>query len=920
MSGSDCGCCAGLTSATPEPKYNAPGQSALAYRIGAYGDFKSSLQARMSSDDFPALAKLRTRSDDDWTVAVCDAFSCMADVLTFYQERIVNESYLRTASERRSVLELARLIGYKLAPGVAASTALAFTLDSAPGQPSQASLPSVIPVGTRVQSVPDPGQQAQTFETTAAITARAEWNAIPAQTSVTQTIGPGHTELYIAGTNNSIQPGDAILIVGRERASDVNSDRWDVRWLDTVEVDSTRGITRLAWSEGLGKPLSPPSAQGTQVYVFRQRASLFGSNAPDANLVVNSLNSGSFTSDKTQWLNFNIDPTGKSIDLDAAYSKIVPQSWFALAGGSGGNPPIGYVELYRVVAASQLSRTDFGLSAKITRLQSDGTENLKRFDLRATQVLVQSELLSLAQQPLTYPVYGDSLTLGQREPGIQSGQLIALSGKRQRVAIPADTTGISFSDQSKSQLVPGDSFMLLAAPKQQNAAGQWTTVDFSLPPVPSTVTASPWCWSVLDHDGTPAIIESPAFGLAFQAALQDDDVLSEVVVVASGAGSVSSDLYSTTLALATKLANCYDRLSVAVNANVAPTTHGETVSEVAGSGDSSQLNQQFQLKQSPLTYVSSSSDPSGAAATLQVQINGLRWSEQPTLYGNGPKDRVYTLSQDDSGTTTVAFGDGIDGARLPTAQNNVSFIYRKGLGATGNLRNGQINMLLTRPAGVMAAANPVAASGGQDPETLDQARQNAPVHVLTLDRAVSVQDYADFTRTFAGIGKVYATWIGAGLGRGMHLTVAGVEGAKVDPNGATQTNLAAALYGYGDPLLPLDIQSYLNVQFGLQVAIAVATDADNDVTIAAVRAALLAAYAFDARDFGQPVTLDGLYAVVQSVTGVVASDISQLYRGTDPSLQLGLTAALPSVRPDGTVTPAELLTIAPALLSLSPMT
>ena len=61
----------------------------------------------------------------------------MLDVLAFYQERLANESFLRTATERRSILELARLIGYQPSPGVAASTWLAFTLQEAPGLPGQ---------------------------------------------------------------------------------------------------------------------------------------------------------------------------------------------------------------------------------------------------------------------------------------------------------------------------------------------------------------------------------------------------------------------------------------------------------------------------------------------------------------------------------------------------------------------------------------------------------------------------------------------------------------------------------------------------------------------------------------------------------------------------------------------------------------
>ena len=54
----------------------------------------------------------------------------MCDILTFYQERIANEAYLRTATERVSIGELAKLIGYKLRPGLAASVALAFTIDA----------------------------------------------------------------------------------------------------------------------------------------------------------------------------------------------------------------------------------------------------------------------------------------------------------------------------------------------------------------------------------------------------------------------------------------------------------------------------------------------------------------------------------------------------------------------------------------------------------------------------------------------------------------------------------------------------------------------------------------------------------------------------------------------------------------------
>src|ERR1700760_547822 len=82
-----CGCGEGIQTETPELVSNRGGLSSIAYRIGEYTQFRASLQARLSSADFPALANLRTRDDDDFTIGLIDAFACSADVLTFYQER-----------------------------------------------------------------------------------------------------------------------------------------------------------------------------------------------------------------------------------------------------------------------------------------------------------------------------------------------------------------------------------------------------------------------------------------------------------------------------------------------------------------------------------------------------------------------------------------------------------------------------------------------------------------------------------------------------------------------------------------------------------------------------------------------------------------------------------------------------------------
>lgn len=228
--------------------------------------------------------------------------------------------------------------------------------------------------------------------------------------------------------------------------------------------------------------------------------------------------------------------------------------------------------------------------------------------------------------------------------------------------------------------------------------------------------------------------------------------------------------------------------------------------------------------------------------------------------------------------------------------------------------------LLTRPLGVKTATNANPASGGQDPEQLRQARQNAPLRVLTLDRAVSVRDYADFSRAFAGIAKAYAIWINDGRTRGIYVTVAGTA---IPDGSKTLQHLTEALRQYGDALLPLSVQTYGAKTFTLKATVKIAADADRDKTLPAVVAALRAAFSFDARDFGQQVTINEVYAVIQSVAGVIASDINQLYRidvgAVAPQPQPRLLAALPAVQNDGTVNAAELLTLDPAPLELGVM-
>lgn len=900
----DCGCCAGLAGATPHRLYNRPGLPAIGYRVGRHADFRASMLARLSAADLPQLARLTTRDADDFTIALSDAAAAMLDVLGFYQERIANESFLRTASERMSILELSRLIGYRPAPGVAASCWLAFTLQEAPGLPGQALPPTPVPAGTRVQSVPGADEQPQTFETVETISARADWNALPVSTAAAWQPQAGDTDLYLEGLATGLQPGDALLIVGQERLRDPGSERWDVRVVAQVQPDPARGITRVSWLDGLGHQAKTvaPAQDGPRVYALRQRAALFGHNAPDPRLMgtigteLDSLTEGA-KAEKT-WRNYQISST--VIDLDAAYPKITAGSWIALVSnkaGSGGASLPGYVELYRASAVAVVARTDFGLSARITRVTPDVTEHLDsaHYSIRGTLVLAHSELLATAARPLNFPVYGAAIALAGRQPALSPGQALAVSGKRQRIGIVAGAKGLQLvlDGGAKLPLAPGDALQMVGAPLKRVGGTSYPLSPEEFGKALGTTLALRL--ALADRDGTAGVLDAAANQVVLQPALEQDATLAEIVLLGAGAGSVVHGRDGTMLHPAKALRHVYDRATVRINANVAAATHGETVTETLGAGAAGKANQRFTLRQSPLTQVSAAT-PDGRASTLALRVNDLLWHEVPTLYGHGPAERVFTTELDDGARTTLVFGDGVEGARLPSGQDNIRGRYRKGLGAGGNVAAGQLGNLLTRPLGVAGVTNPEAASGGQDPEGTAAARANAPLTVLTMERAVSVQDYQDFSRSFAGIAKAHAGWIGAGPGRGIVITVAGDQGEPVEPSSDAYRHLLAALRRYGDALLPLRLATYRGARFRLRAALKPAPDADPAMVLMHARAALRDAYGFAVRQFGQQVSADEVMALLHRDSRVVAVNVIELYRpdqGAAPRLEPRLFARLP---------------------------
>ena len=193
--------------------------------------------------------------------------------------------------------------------------------------------------------------------------------------------------------------------------------------------------------------------------------------------------------------------------------------------------------------------------------------------------------------------------------------------------------------------------------------------------------------------------------------------------------------------------------------NIVTATRGETVhAEPLGFGDAALASQTFKLKKSPLTYLPSPTQGNdlGVANTLKVYVDNIQWSEVRSFFNVPSSAEVYIVRENEDGESSVTFGDGSRGARLPTGAPVIAH-YRFGAEAAMPPAGG-IHQIARPAKGLSSIRNPVAAAGGADAEPVAQLRRYAPRSALLLGRAVSLADLEAAASSAEGVRNVRAEW------------------------------------------------------------------------------------------------------------------------------------------------------------------
>ena len=138
----------------PLPLNIGAGLSHLPRQIAHFPEFRRAMLA--SVKEHGALVDWRARKEDDLGVMLLEMWAYICDSLSFYDEVLADEAYLRTAQLRPSLRRMIALIGYRPSPAVAATVSLAAF--------AEGRIPVRLPSGTSFRSGAFDDNPPQVFE------------------------------------------------------------------------------------------------------------------------------------------------------------------------------------------------------------------------------------------------------------------------------------------------------------------------------------------------------------------------------------------------------------------------------------------------------------------------------------------------------------------------------------------------------------------------------------------------------------------------------------------------------------------------------------------------------------------------------------------------------------------------------------
>lgn len=630
----------------PQPLDIPAGLSTFRRQIATFPDFRRAMLAEIRNH-YP-LNHWQARESDDLGVMLLEMWAYICDSLSFYDEVIAHEAYLRTARQRPDLRRLIALLGYLPRPAVAATVQLAALADGRK--------PLTLPAGTAFRSGAFEGEPPQVFELDKNTPIHPFTNQWEIKRVYRQTIGASHPQQLLIHPKAEVKR-DTLLFI-RHKTQQTHNQAVKVETVSTFTGTDDRPYTQITLRQATTLSAGVSLSQ-LELYSPTQSINLWT------------------TTRKTE--SINRSSTRPKLILEQANGQLKSGQYLLVSWRN-------HLYWTQVHAVETVSRHALEPSTM--------TINGNNFNIPGSSISVTQ------------------LTLKNADGGALKAALAGVNASDVSVHFGMLYAGTVVSE-AKKQLAPTDPLLFRTA--IESPLGTYDPRSFLL--------------KDLNESGV---------------SLSGELNLSQNSMLPSGLSGWQESLFA----------------PVSAFGNVLTASRGESVwNEILGNGDASTASQTFKLKKKPLTYLLSptAENDQGVINTLEVYVEGIRWSEVPNFYLSGSQDPVYIVRQDDEGESYVSFGDGKRGQRLPSGTSNVVAHYRFGAGAAAPPA-GSVNQIAKPVQGLQSVQNPLAASGGADAEPSSEMRENAPQSALILGRAVSIKDMEAVALAVPGVRVVQAQW------------------------------------------------------------------------------------------------------------------------------------------------------------------
>jgi hypothetical protein len=268
-------------------------------------------------------------------------------------------------------------------------------------------------------------------------------------------------------------------------------------------------------------------------------------------------------------------------------------------------------------------------------------------------------------------------------------------------------------------------------------------------------------------------------------------------------------------------------------------------------------------------------DARAARPVVAVTDGDRDYEPELDLLGAGPGAARFVVEPEEDGSTVLRFGDGTYGHRPdPDVVHLAS--YRTGHGAVGNVGPESITRIRPADGAVREVRNPLAATGGSDPEPMDKVRTDAPHAFRVQERAVTEDDYGSLvTERVPGVQRAAGRLRWTGSWYTAFVTVDRVAGAQVDPVFADDVRTFLESHRMAGVDVEVSAPRPVPLEIELEVCAGperFATDVERDVLDVLSSRVLpdgrRGLFHPDSFTFGTPVYLSRVYAAALGVPGV----------------------------------------------------